>query len=35
MSVREHAEFVDEVEVGRRVAGPTRLAFEIGDSREA
>jgi catechol 2,3-dioxygenase-like lactoylglutathione lyase family enzyme len=30
----EHAEFVDEVEVGRRVAGHVRLAFEVGDSRE-
>jgi catechol 2,3-dioxygenase-like lactoylglutathione lyase family enzyme len=30
----EHAEFVDEVEVGRRVAGPVRLAFQVGDSRE-
>lgn len=34
MSVREHAELVDEVEVGRRVGGPVRLAFEVGDSRE-
>lgn len=31
----EHAEFVDEVEVGRRVAGHVRLAFEVGDAREA
>jgi lactoylglutathione lyase len=31
----EHAEFVDEVEVGRRVAGHVRLAFQIDDSREA
>jgi lactoylglutathione lyase len=31
----EHAEFVDEVEVGRRVAGPIRLAFEVDDAREA
>jgi len=31
----EHAEFVNEVEVGRRVAGHVRLAFEVGDSREA
>ena len=31
----EHAEFVDEVEVGRRVAGHVRLAFEVEDSREA
>lgn len=25
------AEFIDEVEVGRRVAGPVRLAFEVDD----
>jgi lactoylglutathione lyase len=31
----EHAEFVDEVEVGRRVAGHVRLAFEVEDAREA
>lgn len=31
----EHAEFVDEVEVGRRVAGHVRLAFEVDDTREA
>jgi catechol 2,3-dioxygenase-like lactoylglutathione lyase family enzyme len=30
----EHAEFVDEVEVGRRVAGHIRLAFQVADSRE-
>ena len=30
----EHAEFVDEVEVGRRVAGHVRLAFEV-DNAEA
>jgi lactoylglutathione lyase len=30
----EHAEFVDEVEVGRRVAGHVRLAFEVDDARE-
>ena len=30
----EHAEFVDEVEVGRRVAGHIRLAFEVDDARE-
>ena len=29
----EHAEFVDEVEVGRRVAGHVRLAFQVEDSR--
>jgi catechol 2,3-dioxygenase-like lactoylglutathione lyase family enzyme len=27
-----HAAFVDEVEVGRRVAGHIRLAFEVEDS---
>ncbi|MEV0583968.1 VOC family protein [Nonomuraea sp. NPDC050310] len=30
-----HAEFIDEVEVGRRVAGHIRVAFEVSDSREA
>ena len=30
-----HAAFVDEVEVGRRVAGHIRLAFEVDDSRSA
>ena len=29
------AEFIDEVEVGRRVAGHIRLAFEVDDSAEA
>ena len=29
-----HAAFVDEVEVGRRVAGHIRLAFEVDDSAE-
>ncbi len=28
-----HAEFVDEVEVGRRVAGGIRVAFEVDDAR--
>jgi catechol 2,3-dioxygenase-like lactoylglutathione lyase family enzyme len=28
----EHAEFVDEVEVGRRVAGQVRIAFEVDDA---
>lgn len=28
------AEFIDSVEVGRRVAGPIRLAFEVDDSAE-
>ena len=27
-----HAAFVDEVEVGRRVAGDVRIAFEVDDS---
>lgn len=30
-----HAAFVDEVEVGRRVAGHVRVAFEVDDSAEA
>lgn len=29
-----HAEFVDEVEVGRRVAGHIRVAFKVDDSAE-
>ena len=29
------AAMVDEIEVGRRVAGPVRVAFEVDDSREA
>lgn len=29
---RRHAEYIDEVEVGRRVAGPIRVAFEVEDS---
>jgi lactoylglutathione lyase len=28
----KHAAFVDEVEVGRRVAGHVRIAFEVDDS---
>ncbi|MDX2782769.1 VOC family protein [Streptomyces caniscabiei] len=28
----KHAEFIDEVEVGRRVAGHLRVAFEVDDS---
>ena len=28
-----HAAFIDEVEVGRRVAGHIRVAFEVDDSR--
>ncbi|HET9675421.1 MAG TPA: VOC family protein [Gaiellaceae bacterium] len=27
-----HADFIDEVEVGRRVAGHIRVAFEVDDS---
>jgi lactoylglutathione lyase len=27
-----HAAFIDEVEVGRRVAGPIRVAFQVDDS---
>jgi catechol 2,3-dioxygenase-like lactoylglutathione lyase family enzyme len=29
------ADFIDEVEVGRRVAGRIRVAFEVPDSRQA
>ncbi|WP_216589815.1 VOC family protein [Streptomyces brasiliscabiei] len=28
----KHAEYIDEVEVGRRVAGHVRVAFEVDDS---
>jgi predicted enzyme related to lactoylglutathione lyase len=31
----KQAEFIDEVEVGRRVAGHVRVAFEVEDSRAA
>jgi predicted enzyme related to lactoylglutathione lyase len=31
---RRHAEYIDRVEVGRRVAGHVRVAFEVEDSRE-
>ena len=31
---RPHGEYIDEVEVGRRVAGHVRLAFEVDDSTE-
>lgn len=31
----ENAEFIDEVEVGRRVAGHIRVAFQVADSAEA
>jgi catechol 2,3-dioxygenase-like lactoylglutathione lyase family enzyme len=27
-----YAAYIDQVEVGRRVAGPIRVAFEVGDS---
>jgi predicted enzyme related to lactoylglutathione lyase len=30
-----HAAFVDEVEVGRRVGGHVRIAFEVDDARAA
>ncbi len=30
-----NAAFIDEVEVGRRVAGPIRVAFEVDDTAEA
>ncbi len=30
-----HAAYVDEVEVGRRVAGQIRVAFEVDDARAA
>jgi lactoylglutathione lyase len=30
-----HAAYIDEVEVGRRVAGRVRVAFEVGDSEAA
>ncbi len=29
-----HAAFIDEVEVGRRVAGQIRIAFEVADTAE-
>jgi lactoylglutathione lyase len=32
LSDRRHAEFIDEVEVGRRVAGHLRIAFKVSDS---
>lgn len=32
---RAHAEYVDRVEVGRRVAGHVRVAFEVADAAEA
>jgi lactoylglutathione lyase len=32
---RPHAAFIDEVEVGRRVAGPLRVAFQVSDSVRA
>jgi predicted enzyme related to lactoylglutathione lyase len=30
-----HAAYIDEVEVGRRVAGQYRVAFEVADTAEA
>ena len=30
-----HAEHIDRIEVGRRVAGHIRVAFEVGDAAEA
>jgi lactoylglutathione lyase len=30
-----YAEYIDEVEVGRRVAGHVRVAFEVADTRAA
>ncbi len=30
-----HADYIDEVEVGRRVAGHIRIAFEVPDARAA
>jgi len=32
---RRHAAYIDEVEVGRRVAGHIRVAFQVEDSRAA
>jgi lactoylglutathione lyase len=32
---RAHAETIDQIEVGRRVAGPVRLALEVDDSEAA
>jgi lactoylglutathione lyase len=32
---RPHAAYIDEVEVGRRVAGQIRLAFEVDDAASA
>jgi hypothetical protein len=32
---RRHAEFVDRVEVGRRVAGQIRIALEVDDAAAA
>lgn len=30
---RKHAEYIDRVEVGRRVAGHIRVAFEVADTK--
>ncbi|HEY2272554.1 MAG TPA: VOC family protein [Jatrophihabitantaceae bacterium] len=35
LSDRRHAEHIDDVEVGRRVAGHIRVAFQVADSRAA
>jgi catechol 2,3-dioxygenase-like lactoylglutathione lyase family enzyme len=32
---RRNAEYIDQVEVGRRVAGQVRVAFEVSDSASA
>lgn len=31
----EHAEYLDGIEVGARVSGPIRLAFEVDDAADA
>lgn len=35
ISDRRNAEFIDQVEVGRRVAGPIRVAFQVTDTEAA
>jgi catechol 2,3-dioxygenase-like lactoylglutathione lyase family enzyme len=35
LSDRRHAEHIDDVEVGRRVAGHVRVAFQVPDARAA
>ena len=32
---KEQAEYIDQVEVGGRVAGPVRLAFEVSDLKKS